>query len=95
MNEEKFLLSSAEGDIDEDEGMTRLDIATMLAGELGMRLGPEDPDFLPELTGEALYQMYAKINGTHANTLVEDWENIPDTDQVVWNSMAEKLQVKP
>jgi hypothetical protein len=36
--EEKFLLYPAEGDIDEDEGLTRQEMLQMLARELGYTL---------------------------------------------------------
>lgn len=36
--EEKFLLYPAEGDLDEDDGMTLLQILKMLAKQLGYKL---------------------------------------------------------
>lgn len=38
MEEERFLLCSAEDDIDADEGMTKQEILKMLAAELGFTL---------------------------------------------------------
>ena len=36
--EHKWLLIDAEGDIDEDEGMTKMEILKMLASELGVKV---------------------------------------------------------
>lgn len=43
------------------------------------------------MTGRELYRAYVKYNHELNDVGVDAWEELPETDKVVWDAMAENL----
>lgn len=87
MSDTKYLLSLAEGDIDEDDGVTAKEIVDQFCNELGLvAVKPKHIE-----SGEALYALYSNRLAVMQNCGVDPWDTMTEEDQAIWEAMSQAI----